>query len=152
VARFQTVVTTMTCDMHEDDTEATETFVVALDAGTRLRSLPRVVDVCEDHAAQLRELETAVRRKGVTVNATATVAATVPCAVCGKDVTRSNAVAHLVSAHNVPRIPQPAQCPDCGKAVDNPNGMTLHRKANHGYDILAEYAAAAAKPRRRKGR
>lgn len=158
MARIQTVVTTMTCDMCGNDAEATDTFTVAVDEGTRQRSLPRTVDLCGDHATQLRELTATVRRKGVTVPATDTqpqlplTTSMVTCPVCGKDVTRNNLISHIVNTHNVPRVLQPPTCPDCGKAVDNTNGMVLHRKMIHDYDSLAEYVAAAAKPPKRKGR
>lgn len=141
MARTQTIVTAITCDMC--GAEGEQSFVILIDSGVRQLSRPRVVDLCAEHADPIRTLQMDVRRHGVIVDVSAS-APTITCPLCAHEASKSNMYHHLRDAHKLTAPVQPKKCPDCG--IDSPTAR--HRVAAHGYDLLAAYVESASNKRK----
>lgn len=143
------------CSMCESDgaerVEAVESYTVAVVKG-EVRPGPRVLDVCDAHAEELRSFAVMVAKHSIPLDpkakpspvapaiaiAVATGGSVVECLVCHESKSRASIVAHIWSVHHKnDRPPQPKRCPDCG-APFAPAGMGIHRSNVHGYNPLAE--------------
>ena len=156
------VVVRRLCDLcftkDESRVESAQRFEVIIKQPGATRLFPRTVDVCPQHADQLRELWSVITSAGVTVQpvkekktgeivkAESTADGRYKtCPVCGKQVRPMSYYQHLMLAHHA-KVRQPKKCPDCGATPVNERGMVFHRNT-HGYDYEAELLASV----RRKG-
>jgi hypothetical protein len=140
MARVQTIVTAVTCDMC--GAEGMETFTIVIDAGVRQLSKPRVVDVCAACAEPIRSLQLDIRRVGVVTSADPANHRSTACPLCARDFPRSNVYVHLRDVHGLKPPKQPRKCPDCDVEAGN---MVRHRAAAHAYDLVAAYMEGAPK-------
>lgn len=146
--RIQQIVTTIHCDpclIEDTETQASDTFTVAIDAGPRQRSKARTIDVCDQHKAQLLEL-LRITRGGQTRSSdlSAVAGRVVECPLCSISITNRNLADHLVgNRHNLPDIEHPTQCPDCEFVHDRPQAMGIHRLRAHGYSKAEDIVARA---------
>jgi hypothetical protein len=129
-----------------DRTPAIGTFTLGCVEGEGMRPTPKAIDVCEVHAKQFRDLIIILRESGQLPEpppAPPTKSNNgdpmVTCPVCSERVTRNSLLPHVwgVHRHGEKRPKAPAICPEC-KEKYQPQGMSLHRKANHGVDPLFE--------------
>jgi hypothetical protein len=60
------------------------------------------------------------------------------CPVCANRIVRSSIINHVWMAHRKDARPAPPQgnCPDCGAYYEQPQGLSQHRRHEHGYDAL----------------
>lgn len=129
--------------------EAAARFSVRIDA-ERGQSLPRLVDCCEKHEAQLQGLQELVRRVGLTPVSEEVKPkhSSGDCPACGKRQT--NLIAHLTKFHGAVTPKQPTKCPDCAFKTDNHAGMVNHRTRRHDYDYQAAIIESIPKRRAKK--
>jgi hypothetical protein len=144
---------------HRD--EATHRFYGML--GLRNNGAPRVLDTCDTHTPPVAAAVTLLQESGRVYRpgTPAPTAAPVPaderpparraCPLCGWRSTQPGGPTkglsgHLLNAHKVKPIRQPARCPDCREAIDTPAGMIAHRNRVHGYDHVAALAGRAGRP------
>jgi len=158
--RTQEIVETIFCDPCRVDGKQTIgqlTFALAINAGTRLRVEPRVVDVCEEHGAQYRALlntmKTGVREPSASNGAKPHPPSSSAgnCPWCGKTMLSGSIATHVRDIHKE-NLSQPKQCPDCRKSIDAAQGMAAHRTKAHGYDPMVEYAKIVEKAKRKPSR
>jgi hypothetical protein len=138
MARVQTIVTAITCDMCGGD--GSEAFTILIDVGVRQVSKPRVIDLCATCAEPVRKMQLDVRRVGVIAREDPEHGVT-PCPMCARRCSRNNMYTHLRNVHGLRPPKQPKKCPDCGVESNN---MVRHRSAAHAYDLVAAYAANAS--------
>jgi len=150
--RTQRIVTEITCDRCGEP--AHTTFVANVDAGDRVRSSPRRVDLCADHAQPFTDMAVLLRTMRAYThrpdreekNVGGAEASGAVCPLCARQLTRNGLLLHVRKVHGVPDIEMPTTCPDCGRAAENRQAALIHRYRAHGYDLIAAMVAAHTSP------
>ncbi len=170
------------CDVcaHESDarTEATETYTVSIVADERNDGARRLVETCEQHGKQLRDVMELVSAVSIPVGATTPFhrpaarensydrarrlgspsVAPQQCPECDETKSGTQALAahiysqHLGRAGGVPVRSYPFACPECGESQSTANKYGAHRRLVHDMnalkDALAELEALKRKPKK----
>ena len=139
--------------------EATESYVASCAAGEDKRPSLKMLDLCERHGKTFKELAELLGSNELAFPAPSAPAAapgaapklgrppgsgvTTPeratCPVCKVSMAYGSLLVHIWNKHRAgeTKPEQPRRCPECKEPFE-PQGMSVHRKTNHGVDPLIE--------------
>jgi len=130
-------------------TPATHAINIGIGIGENTRPVIHEIDVCDVHAKPIAELALFINETPLAVKPAAEIApkrGTNPnpdvavCPVCKHGVTRSQIINHVWQSHRKDARPEPPKrtCPDCGVVYEKAQGLSQHRRAEHGFDALLD--------------
>lgn len=145
MAKTVRIVTDATCDLCEEEHEATSAFRIMITEGEKVFSTqPRVIDTCETQADRLRALRKEVLQCGLIDDRNKPEPKSDEarkkkrdCPQCKRQICIAWLASHLVETHGWERLEMGPKCPDCDLVCANRAGMVNHRKTSHGFDLIA---------------
>lgn len=132
--------------------EAVKTYTIGIVSGENRPAL-KLLELCDTHdkiaqdlihllseVGQLPDIKKPVGRPPSEVVHQASSSKIVDCPVCGEGISRGGLVAHIWAQHR-PGETKPVYgpaCPECRVEYDTGQGLAAHRRAEHGFDAVAE--------------